>query len=371
MQGRSKGSRSPSRTNSPVRDGGLRRARSSTRTSPLATENAQPSSTCSKRPAPSCLSRRRCRNSTSSSVPRPAPGARPIIRGTSNTPRADRPRDQGAALAAGFATLAMGSDMGGSIRIPASQNGLYGFRPPFGRVAGGEIPYSTSGPLARRFDDLVHFQNAIVGPSEKVMAAIRPRLDYPSQYPDLSGMAHRRGLGRRHCRRHSVGEGRDAERHRDAARRRLCRGRGRLRLLEEQKVRLHARADGDVHRHFHRDSEFPSRSALALYGGNARSGRTRRAGAGRGSRRRCWNAATDRSNSASSGRATASCSCRPWRRLSSPPTCSRARRSNVDLWTGTGLGIRADVAVEPPQPLSRSWTSRSAWSKTECPRACR
>ena len=92
-----------------------------------------------------------------------------------------------AALAAGFATLAMGSDMGGSIRIPASQNGLYGFRPPFGRVASGEIPYSTSGPLARRFGDLVHFQNAIAGPSDKVMAAIRPRLDYPSQYPDISG----------------------------------------------------------------------------------------------------------------------------------------------------------------------------------------
>jgi amidase len=93
----------------------------------------------------------------------------------------------GAALAAGFATLAMGSDMGGSIRIPASQCGLYGFRPPFGRVAGGEIPYSTSGPLARRFDDLVHLQNAIVGPSDKVMAAIRPRLDYPARYADLSG----------------------------------------------------------------------------------------------------------------------------------------------------------------------------------------
>ena len=92
-----------------------------------------------------------------------------------------------AALAAGFATLAMGSDMGGSIRIPASQCGLYGFRPPFGRVAGGEVPFSTSGPLARRFDDLVHFQNAVVGPSDKIMAAIRPRLDYPAQYPDLSG----------------------------------------------------------------------------------------------------------------------------------------------------------------------------------------
>jgi amidase len=93
----------------------------------------------------------------------------------------------GAALAAGFATLAMGSDMGGSIRIPASQNGLYGVRPTFGRVASGEVPLSTSGPLARRFDDLVHFQNAIVGPSEKIMAAIRPRLDYPAQYPDLTG----------------------------------------------------------------------------------------------------------------------------------------------------------------------------------------
>src|SRR5690348_8347274 len=65
----------------------------------------------------------------------------------------------GAALAAGFSTLGLGSDMGGSIRIPASQNGIYGFRPPFGRVAGGEVPYSTSGPMARSFDDLVHLQN--------------------------------------------------------------------------------------------------------------------------------------------------------------------------------------------------------------------
>jgi amidase len=87
----------------------------------------------------------------------------------------------GAALAAGFATLAMGSDMGGSIRVPASQNGLYGFRPPFGRVASGEVAMSTAGPLARRFDDIVHLQNVIVGPSDKIMAGIRPRLDYPYQ----------------------------------------------------------------------------------------------------------------------------------------------------------------------------------------------
>jgi len=103
----------------------------------------------------------------------------------------------GAALA-GFATLAIGSDMGGSIRIPASQCSRYGYRPTFGRVASGEIPYSTSGPMARRFDDLVHFQNAIVGPSDKIMAGIRPRLDFTLPVPGCLGMAPRRGLGRRH-----------------------------------------------------------------------------------------------------------------------------------------------------------------------------
>lgn len=93
----------------------------------------------------------------------------------------------GAALAAGFSTLATGSDMGGSIRLPASQNGVYGYRPTHGRVASGEVPMWTHGPMARRFDDLVHFQNVITGPSEKSMAAIRPRLDYPAKYPKLSG----------------------------------------------------------------------------------------------------------------------------------------------------------------------------------------
>ncbi len=123
-----------------------------------------------------------------------------------------------AALAAGFATLAMGSDMGGSIRIPASQNGLYGFRPPFGRVAGGEIPSSTSGPLAQTLRRPRPFP-------ERDRRSLRqdhgrdpasPRLSIPIRRP--FGVAHRRGLGRRPCRRHSVGEGRDAERHRDAAR---------------------------------------------------------------------------------------------------------------------------------------------------------
>ena len=40
----------------------------------------------------------------------------------------------GASLAAGTSTLASGSDIGGSIRIPASFNGVVGFKPPYGRV---------------------------------------------------------------------------------------------------------------------------------------------------------------------------------------------------------------------------------------------
>ena len=91
-----------------------------------------------------------------------------------------------AAIASGFTTLATGSDMGGSIRLPASQCGLYGFRPTFGRVPSGEVPYSTAGPLARTFGDMVHFQNAITGPSDKIMAGIRPKLDFPYRYPNIS-----------------------------------------------------------------------------------------------------------------------------------------------------------------------------------------
>lgn len=94
----------------------------------------------------------------------------------------------GAALASGFCTLATGSDMGGSIRIPASFNGVYGFKPPFGRVATSSIQYETYGPMARSFEDLVIMQNIINGPSPKELSAISPRLEYPQKYKDLKGV---------------------------------------------------------------------------------------------------------------------------------------------------------------------------------------
>ena len=93
----------------------------------------------------------------------------------------------GAALAAGFCTLATGSDMGGSIRIPSAMNGLYGFKPPFGRVATSDNAYETYGPIARTFADMVLMQNVVAGPSPKIHASIRPKLDYPQEYAPIEG----------------------------------------------------------------------------------------------------------------------------------------------------------------------------------------
>ncbi|MEZ9924264.1 amidase [Vibrio breoganii] len=74
----------------------------------------------------------------------------------------------GAALAAGYATIATGSDMGGSIRIPSSFNGLYGLKPAAFTVPNATLfsYFSGSGPIARSFEDMVMMYNVISGPDE-------------------------------------------------------------------------------------------------------------------------------------------------------------------------------------------------------------
>ncbi len=73
-----------------------------------------------------------------------------------------------AALAAGLCMGALGSDTGGSIRIPASLCGVVGLKPTYGRVSlRGVIPLSWNldhaGPMARRVRDAAILLQAIAG----------------------------------------------------------------------------------------------------------------------------------------------------------------------------------------------------------------
>lgn len=74
----------------------------------------------------------------------------------------------GASVAAGFSEVAIGTDTGGSVRIPAALNGVSGLRPTVGRISNhGVMPlsdqYDTVGPLARRVVDVADAYEAIAG----------------------------------------------------------------------------------------------------------------------------------------------------------------------------------------------------------------
>lgn len=73
-----------------------------------------------------------------------------------------------AAVAYGGAWAAMGTDTGGSIRVPAALCGLVGFKPSYGLVSRhGVVPLSWSldhaGPIARTVDDVSLMLQSIVG----------------------------------------------------------------------------------------------------------------------------------------------------------------------------------------------------------------
>jgi amidase len=99
-----------------------------------------------------------------------------------------------AAVAAGLSPLEIGTDMAGSIRIPAAFCGIFGHRPsagvvPRGRqVPGGEranpaAPLSVVGPLARSAADLELALDLIAGPGPGERAGWRLKLPAPRPGP--------------------------------------------------------------------------------------------------------------------------------------------------------------------------------------------
>jgi Asp-tRNA(Asn)/Glu-tRNA(Gln) amidotransferase A subunit family amidase len=98
----------------------------------------------------------------------------------------------GASLAAGSTTLATGSDIGGSIRIPSSFCGVVGFKPPYGRVPEVEIfnldHYCHEGPMARTVGDAALLENVIAGPHASDVASIRPKLEIPGRLEPVTGL---------------------------------------------------------------------------------------------------------------------------------------------------------------------------------------
>ena len=84
-----------------------------------------------------------------------------------------------ASLAAGFEALSVGSDIGGSIRVPAHFCGIYGHKPTLGLVplrgynlppappVPGQGDLAVAGPMARHASDLAVALDVIAGPDEK------------------------------------------------------------------------------------------------------------------------------------------------------------------------------------------------------------
>ena len=98
----------------------------------------------------------------------------------------------GASLASGTSLLASGSDIGGSIRIPASINGVVGFKAPHGRIPISPPfnldRYCHDGAMARTVADAALFHNVLAGPHPDDMTSIRPKLEIPASLDDVDGL---------------------------------------------------------------------------------------------------------------------------------------------------------------------------------------
>jgi Asp-tRNA(Asn)/Glu-tRNA(Gln) amidotransferase A subunit family amidase len=81
----------------------------------------------------------------------------------------------GAALAAGFCHLAVGSDIAGSVRLPAAHCGVVALKPTQGRIP--HLAPSTTrsaGPMARSVEDVAFYLTTLAGFDERDSGALAP-----------------------------------------------------------------------------------------------------------------------------------------------------------------------------------------------------
>ena len=88
---------------------------------------------------------------------------------------------EGAMIAAGGSPLGFGSDIGGSLRNPAANNGCVSLKPSTGRIpTGGHVPevdeavrgFNVGGPLARRVEDLHLALSVLEGGPQSVLPQV-------------------------------------------------------------------------------------------------------------------------------------------------------------------------------------------------------
>ena len=96
----------------------------------------------------------------------------------------------GSAAAAGYGPLHLGTDIGGSIRIPAGLCGLVGLKPSFGRVPLDPAFYGrVAGPMTRTVEDAALMMAVLARPDGRDPTSLPPEaIDWRDLALDLSGL---------------------------------------------------------------------------------------------------------------------------------------------------------------------------------------